>query len=86
MPRTNYQKGRDREYYVSKKLKEEGYDILIRSAGSHKFADLIAIKKDLKVILFVQVKPKKFSEKAKERLLDENEWVNDDFIGKFVVL
>jgi len=82
----NYERGRNREYYIRNLLIKKGYDIVIRSAGSHSFADLIAINKKTKEILFIQVKPKKFSEKTKEKLFTENNWVNDEFICKFDVM
>lgn len=40
---TNYEKGRAYEYRVKKKLEDEGWTVL-RSAGSHGFADLVAIR------------------------------------------
>ena len=41
MPRTNYQRGADRERYVQKELEKYGYRT-IRSAGSHGDWDVIA--------------------------------------------
>ena len=43
-----YQKGRRKEYKVCNELKEEGYDIAQRSAGSHSPIDVWAINKDKK--------------------------------------
>lgn len=40
----NYKNGAAKEYRVRKKLLEEGWDIVIRSAGSHSSFDLVAIK------------------------------------------
>jgi len=53
----NYIKGRNKEYRIKKKLEQEGYYV-IRSAGSHSFFDLIAIHKEKKEILLIQVKTK----------------------------
>ncbi|MBT9252190.1 MAG: hypothetical protein KM296_00545 [Brockia lithotrophica] len=49
----HYRKGRNAEYAVKRKLEKEGY-IVIRSAGSHSPADLIAVNEEK--IVFVQVK------------------------------
>lgn len=42
---TNYERGRSFEYYLKKKLEEEGF-LVIRSAGSKGIFDLVAIKGD----------------------------------------
>ena len=57
---TNYRKGASFEYACKGKLENQGYTVL-RTAGSHGFADLIAIKpsdgQQLKDrILFIQCK------------------------------
>jgi hypothetical protein len=43
--RTNYAKGRAKEYELIKRYEEEGY-ICFRSAGSHTIADIVAIRPD----------------------------------------
>lgn len=43
MPNANYQKGARLEYATKKKWEERGY-FVVRSAGSHGKADLVAIK------------------------------------------
>jgi len=78
MPNKSYQKGRRKEYKIKKALEEVGY-IVLRTSGSHGFADLICIDKKIKIIRFIQCKPDKFSNKAKQRLLKEYEWLNDEF-------
>lgn len=42
---TNYERGRSFEYYLKKKLEEEGF-LVIRSAGSKGIFDLVAIKEE----------------------------------------
>jgi Holliday junction resolvase len=48
---TRYHKGRRFEYQFKKWLEEKGY-LVLRTAGSHGFADLIAIGKQGEVIFF----------------------------------
>ena len=57
MPNKNYVKGRRKEYKICAALKEAGYDIAQRSAGSHSPIDVFAIRKRDKKILLVQSKP-----------------------------
>ena len=62
----NYKNGREKEYRTRKKLLEDGWEVVVRSAGSHSPFDLIAVKKPrdgcdastLGEILLVQCKPK----------------------------
>jgi len=49
-------KGRRRENYIKQKLKEKGFDLVVRSAGSKGPADLIAISLKKREIWFIQVK------------------------------
>jgi len=51
----NYRKGRKYEYYWKNKLESQGY-VVLRTAGSHSFADLIAISSEKEEILFIQIK------------------------------
>jgi len=53
MPNTNYRAGRDLEYATAKDLEINGY-LVIRAAGSHGLADLIAFK--FGEVLIVQCK------------------------------
>ncbi len=68
----NYVRGRAKEYRLKKKYGKLGY-VVLRTAGSHGFADLIAIGTEIR---FIQVKPKKFSDGQKLKLLKENAWIN----------
>ena len=78
----NYRRGRSKEYRIKKKYEKLGYTVL-RTAGSHGFADLIALK--INEIIFIQVKPKKFSEKKKRELLEKYDWLNDEKLTKFII-
>lgn len=76
MSNKNYQRGRAKEYKIGSILRKAGFTVL-RTAGSHGFADLIAIRSD-GLIRFIQVKPKDFSEKKKEKLLKEHSVFNNE--------
>lgn len=86
----NYRNGRAREYRIMKKLKEDGWDIVFRSAGSHSKIDIVGIKKGhdgiYPSIIFIQSKPKKFSKKKKAEIEDDLSWLNDEFMGEFRLL
>jgi Holliday junction resolvase len=81
----NYVNGRAKEYRIKKKLESEGW-IVLRTAGSHGFADLIAIDKLCKVIKFVQCKPNNFSEKEKEKIKNDCSFLNCVFRTEFEVI
>jgi Holliday junction resolvase len=53
---TNYKKGRAFEYRVKHFLERAGF-VCLRTAGSHGFCDLIAIKPD--TVQFIQCKTKR---------------------------
>jgi len=82
MPNKNYVKGRAKEYRLKKKYEEKGY-IVMRTAGSHGFADLIAINSE--EVLFIQSKPKSLSKTATLKLYEVNGWVCDERMCKFIV-
>lgn len=44
MPNINYRRGVAKEYRVKKKLLEEGFEVVVRSAGSHSMFDLVAFR------------------------------------------
>lgn len=81
---TNYEKGSNRERYIKKKLEKAGY-LVVRSAGSHSPIDLIAIDREGS-LLFLQVKPKKFSNNKAIQLEQEYSWLDRLFKGKFRVI
>jgi Holliday junction resolvase len=51
-----YKQGRAKEYMLCKKLREEGFDIVFRSAGSHSPIDIVAININDRVIKLIQSK------------------------------
>jgi len=75
----NYKRGRNAEYVIKQKFEKEGY-VVIRSAGSHGPADLIAAR-DHEIIL-IQVKTNGYLSKAEKEKLKE--WAKH-FGGKPVV-
>jgi len=86
MVNKNYRRGRAKEYKICNQLKDEGFIIAQRSAGSHSPVDVFAIHKKKKKIVFVQAKPKSMSLKAKERLAKELDWLNGNFRVEFKVI
>jgi len=80
----NYRRGRAKEYRIMKALKKQGFEIVLRSAGSHSPIDVIAIKPEK--IMFVQSKPNDFSKKKTKELLSKYYWLNNEFICKFEVI
>ena len=85
MPSQNYKKGRAKEYRIKKAYEKNGWKVL-RTAGSHGFADLIAIHPKEHYIFFIQSKQKNFSKKQKKKLEQEFEWLNSEFTCKFIVV
>lgn len=78
-------KGRKREYKWKHIYEAKGYDVL-RSAGSHGFADLVAIDTKNKKIIFIQCKPDNFPEKSKRELLEKHKELNDEFMCEFKII
>lgn len=76
MPNSNYVKGRRKEYAIVKDLKDEGFHIAQRSAGSHSPIDVFAINKRTKTIKFVQSKPDNFSTRETKKLINELNYLN----------
>ena len=85
MPNRNYVKGRAKEYKTVHELKDRGY-IAFRSAGSHSPFDVVGIHKRLRKVVFVQCKPDRMSENAKQKLLDEHNDLNGKFEVCFIVI
>jgi len=81
----NYRNGRAKEYRLKYKYEKKGY-IVLRTAQSRGFADLIAIDNQGKTIIFIQSKPRNYSKKAKQRLKQEFGWLNNKFVCAFEVL
>lgn len=76
-----YKKGVRKEYKICKELRDEGYNIVQRSAGSHSPIDIWAVDYEKKEILLVQSKLSGSSEKYKE----EEKNLNGSFNVRFQV-
>ena len=79
MVNKNYVNGRNREYRSMEKLRKEGYNIILRSAGSHSIIDVLGFRKSDRSVCCIQCKPKSMSTKAKNKLITDNGWL----FGKF---
>jgi len=77
MPNRNYINGRNKEYKVCKQLKENGFDIAQRSAGSHSPIDIFAINRITRVIKFIQCKPDNFPKSAANKILSDLGYLKD---------
>ncbi len=77
-----YQKGVRKERKIKKMYERQGY-VVLRSAGSHGFADLIAINKEERKIIFIQCKPDGFNDK---KLKEAYKWIFGDFKTEFIVV
>lgn len=86
MPNKNYIKGRKKEYKIMKELKEQGFDIAQRTAGSHSPIDVFAIHKKNKVIKFIQSKPDNYPKTRAETIYSELDYLNDMFKCEFVLI
>jgi Holliday junction resolvase len=65
----NYVKGRNAEYYWKKKLESQGFAV-IRTAGSHSPADLIAGNGDFVYAIQVKASKKKLSKNEQDELIE----------------
>lgn len=86
MPNKNYQKGVRKERKIIQKLKSKGCCIAQRSAGSHSPIDIFAVHKEQRKIFFIQSKPDNFSEKNKEKIIKELDYLNGQFEVKFFLV
>jgi len=85
MTNLNYRRGRRKEYRIVKQLKQDGYDIAQRSAGSHSPVDVWAIDTTNKRIMLVQVKPDSISKTKENRLHQDNKQLNGMYIVEYVI-
>ena len=85
MPNSKYIKGREKEYKIVKYLKNEGYDIAQRTAGSRGVFDVIGISLKNKKINFVQSKSDNISEKQEDKILMDNHLLNGKFNVEFMI-
>ena len=84
MVNDKYFRGRDKERRLKRNLEKKGR-ICLRSAQSRGFADITAINREEKEIIFYQCKLN-LKEKEKEKLEREFEWLNQDFRCSFRVI
>ena len=87
-----YKRGARKEYQIIKDLKDEGWPITQRTAGSHSPVDIIAINPELKTIKFIQSKRTLnknmafIDPKLKKRIEYANKQLNGLFLVVFEVL
>ena len=84
MPNKAYLKGRKKEYKLVNELRGRGFDV-IRSAGSHGFADVVGVHRDDKKILFIQSKGDNIRKGEYKRLMEENKDIKGKFLVEFIV-
>ena len=73
MANKQYVKGRRYEYKVKKDYEALGY-VVLRTAGSHGFADLIAISTATREVIFIQCKTSKLTPKERDKIYSDNEY------------
>lgn len=83
--RNKYRKGRRKEYKICNNLKDKGFKIAQRTAGSRSPIDIIAIKPKEKIIKLIQSKPDSWGKKRTNRLKNKHKDLNGKFNVKFIV-
>lgn len=86
MGNTNYIKGRKKEYKIMAYLKQIGYDIAQRTAGSHSPIDIFAIDKERKHIKFIQAKPDNYPKSKAEQINKELDYLKGSWEVSFELL
>ena len=81
-----YLKGKRKEHKTCKKLKEQGFDIAQRTAGSHSPFDVIAIKFSTSEIRLIQCKPDTLNSHQAQKIRNENINLNGLFNVSFSVI
>jgi Holliday junction resolvase len=87
-----YKQGRRKEYAICEKLREEGFDIVQRSAGSHSKVDIFAIDTKGRRIRFIQSKRVLFknmntiNEQQKIKIESEMSYLNGCYDCMFIVM
>lgn len=71
-----YQKGVRKERRIIKELKNAGFDIAHRTAGSHSPIDVFGICRASKEIVFIQSKPDNFPQSAINKIYNELDYIN----------
>jgi Holliday junction resolvase len=72
---SNYARGREKEYRIMRALHRQGFDVVVRSAGSHSCIDIVAIDSGKKIIKLIQSKLN-IKECTKKALLRDNAFLN----------
>ena len=85
MSNPRYRKGAVKERRLVRELKEAGYDVAARTAGSHSPIDIFAINKEDRSILFIQSKSDKFPDSQAAKICEEFEWLDGEFNVEFSV-
>lgn len=86
MPNKNYLKGIRKERAIVKRLKGEGFDIAVRTAGSHSPIDVFGINKKGRVITFIQSKPDDYPKSQAKKIHDELDYINGEWIVTFELI
>ena len=79
-------KGQRKEYKIVKQFRDDGFDIVQRTAGSHSPIDVIAIDKRVKRIFLIQCKSDSEPESKIKRLKEEFDWLNDEYLCCYMVI
>lgn len=79
MPNPNYIKGRKKEYKICKQLRDQGYVVVQRTAGSHSPIDIFAINKEDKEVLFIQSKPDNYTLSKCNKIKNDLIWLQGTF-------
>lgn len=83
MASSQYRKGTRKEYKIVKELKENGFEIAQRSAGSHSPVDVWGVNLKTKEVLLIQSKAsKQKNEKEYEHLIGLDEMFRVRFVLK----
>ena len=89
---SNKRFGLDKERLIVNDLKEEGFDIVARTAGSHSAIDIFAVHKEKKEIRMIQSKRTRGEDiyfikpSLKKKLENEMGWLNGKFSVTFEAL
>lgn len=83
MSNRNYVKGRKKEYAIVHELREMGFVIAQRTAGSHSPVDVIGVDKEKRIIKFIQAKPDNYPKSKGDKILEDLDWLNGEFTCEF---
>lgn len=76
MGNPHYLKGVRKERKIMQDLKDEGFDIAMRTAGSHSPIDVFAINRSTREIIFIQSKPDDFPESEARKIKEALDYLN----------